>query len=75
MSAKYQYATSANLDKRKHRLAALFPKSKAEDLEIDIFYDDARPLKGDTVSFTLRLVAATLVMKDWAYEGLASLKV
>ena len=32
------------------RNAALFPKSKAEALEIDIFYDDARPLKGDTVS-------------------------
>jgi len=42
-----------------------------------LFYDDARPLKGDTVSFTLplRLVAAILVMKDWGYEGLASSKV
>jgi hypothetical protein len=44
---------------------------EADALEIDIFYDDTRPLKGDTISFTLplRRVAAT-----WVIEGLAFLK-
>jgi hypothetical protein len=43
---------------------------KAEALEIDIFYADTRPLKGDAI-FTLqpRLVAAT-----WVIERLAFLK-
>ena len=29
---------------------------KTDALEIDIFYDDTRPLKGDTISFTSPLV-------------------
>jgi hypothetical protein len=61
----------ANLDKGKDRLAAVSPKRKAEALEIDIFYDDTRPLRGDTISFTLQL---RLVAMTWIIEGLAFLK-
>jgi hypothetical protein len=46
------------------------PKSKAEALEIDIFYDDTRPLEGRN-SFTLQL---RLVAMTWIIKGLAYLK-
>jgi hypothetical protein len=65
-----QKATLANLDKGKDRLAAASPKSKAEALEIDIFYDDTRPLEGRN-SFTLQL---RLVAMTWIIKGLAYLK-
>jgi hypothetical protein len=64
-----QKATLANLDKGKDRLAAASPKSKAEALEIDIFYDHTRPLRGISFTLQLRLVAAT-----WVIEGPAFLK-
>ncbi len=44
---------------------------ETDALEMDIFYEDTRPIRGDTISFTspLRRVAAT-----WVIEGLAFLK-
>jgi hypothetical protein len=42
---------------------------KAEAPEIDIFYDDTRLLRGDTISFTLqlRLVAMTWIIEEPAF--------
>jgi hypothetical protein len=59
MSAKCQWATLANLDKRTDWLAAVSSKCRVEALEIDIFLRQS-PFEGDTISFTLqlRLVAA-----------------